>query len=196
MTGAGHYEVLGVAWDAPPATVRRAYLELARRYHPDRPGGDAARMRLVNEAWAVVGDADRRAQYDLSLRTPPPAPPRSPAQDRWGRDPRYDPTDDLTEEELRAWHDGVDDPELRADLLDDRPLGPTIVLPQWAALFPPGVLASSILAFCLGVVLNLAAIVALSFVLLALAVLFFLAAPFVALLFARRSPGDPDHRSH
>lgn len=189
MIGAGHYDVLGVAHDASPAAVRRAYLELARRHHPDRPGGDADRMRQVNEAWAILGDPARRASYDLALRTPP-APKPPPRHDPWGRDPRYDPTDDLTEAEWRAWRLGEDDPELRADLLDDRPMGPPIVLPRWAALFPPGVLAASILTFCLGVIFNVAGIIALSFLLLVLAVLFFLAAPFVALLLARQGPHD------
>lgn len=71
-----HYEVLGVAANADQATIRRAYHEAARRWHPDRRGAlapaDAARaedeMRRVNQAWAVLSRADRRRAYDSDLR--------------------------------------------------------------------------------------------------------------------------------
>lgn len=85
-----HYEVLGVAPDAPAGEVRRAYLREARRHHPDRHAGaapsatagrDAAerRMRELNEAWSVLRDPDRRAAYDRSLRSGGPAPPSTAA---------------------------------------------------------------------------------------------------------------------
>jgi curved DNA-binding protein CbpA len=66
-----HYDVLGVRPDAGPAELRRAYLALARRHHPDRHAGDPAetaraeaRMQQVNAAWAVLGDPETRARYD------------------------------------------------------------------------------------------------------------------------------------
>ena len=70
-----HYDVLGVAQDAPAAAVRAAYLGLARRHHPDyftdataSVRADAEqRMRAVNEAWAVLSDPGRRAAYDRTL---------------------------------------------------------------------------------------------------------------------------------
>lgn len=193
----GHYDVLGIRPGASSAEVRKAYLDLARTYHPDRPGGDAERMRLVNDAWSVLGDPVRRARYDRSLAAPAPRPvEQDRTRDPWAPDPRYDPTDDLTEAEWRAWSLGIDPDELRDDLADDRPLGRTVVLPRWAALFPPAVLASAVGAFCVGVVLNLAAVMALAFALGLLAVLFFLAAPFVALLISRQGPDDRTTRSH
>lgn len=193
MTGGpGHYGVLGVSRDVTPAALRRAYLDLARRYHPDRPGGDADRMRAINEAWAVLGDPQRRAGYDLALREPPPTapPPRPSPDDRWAADPRYDPTDDLTAEELRAWRLGFDTADLR-DLRDDRPIGSTIVLPRWAAMIPPGMFATSVVVFCLGVVMNAAPVVALAFALFLLSIMGFLAAPFVALLLSRGGSRRP-----
>ena len=58
------YEVLGVDPAASDAEIRRAYVALARRFHPDvHPGGEE-RMRRVNEAWAVLGDRARRAEWD------------------------------------------------------------------------------------------------------------------------------------
>jgi hypothetical protein len=58
------YEVLGVVRTATDAEIRHAYVALARRFHPDANPGGEERMRLVNEAWAVLGDRGRRAEYD------------------------------------------------------------------------------------------------------------------------------------
>ena len=61
------YAILGVARDADEATLKSAYRKLARMYHPDKNPGDKAaeeRFKEVNEAYAVLSDADRRAQYD------------------------------------------------------------------------------------------------------------------------------------
>lgn len=68
-----YYSILGVLHDADAAVIKAAYRALAQRYHPDRWAGDAAeahrRMAELNEAIAVVGDAQQRAAYDRS-RTP------------------------------------------------------------------------------------------------------------------------------
>jgi curved DNA-binding protein CbpA len=57
------YEVLQVDRHAEPEVIRGAYRALARKYHPDF-GGSAGLMASINEAWAVLGDAARRAAYD------------------------------------------------------------------------------------------------------------------------------------
>ncbi len=60
-----HYEVLGVAQNAPPSEIRAAYRRAARAAHPDRHGAaSAARMAAVNEAWRVLGDPALRRAYD------------------------------------------------------------------------------------------------------------------------------------
>lgn len=72
---ATHYDILGVASDASPDDLRRAYRDLARALHPDRTIGEptddarraAGRMRDVNEAWRVLREPTRRAAYDRSL---------------------------------------------------------------------------------------------------------------------------------
>lgn len=76
------YRVLQVEPDADPETIRSAYRTLARLHHPDLPGGSHARMVMVNRAWSVLGDDQRRRVYDrgrhvLSARprTPPTAAP-------------------------------------------------------------------------------------------------------------------------
>ncbi|CAN5660234.1 molecular chaperone DnaJ [soil metagenome] len=61
------YKVLGVAKDAPAADVKKAYRKLARENHPDsHPGNQAAenRFKAIAEAYDVVGDTDKRKQYD------------------------------------------------------------------------------------------------------------------------------------
>ncbi|MFN3650703.1 MAG: molecular chaperone DnaJ [Armatimonadota bacterium] len=68
VTGAeDYYTVLGVARDAGQDEIRKAYRKLARQYHPDLNGGDAAaaeRFREVQRAYDVLSDADKRARYD------------------------------------------------------------------------------------------------------------------------------------
>jgi molecular chaperone DnaJ len=63
-----YYEVLGVAPDAGAAEIKRAYRQLARRYHPDISGEDRASAFLeVARAYEVLGDPHRRRSYDQAL---------------------------------------------------------------------------------------------------------------------------------
>jgi DnaJ-class molecular chaperone len=62
-----YYEILGVPRSASQADVKKAFRKLAREHHPDRNPGDKAaekRFKDVNEANAVLSDADKRKQYD------------------------------------------------------------------------------------------------------------------------------------
>jgi curved DNA-binding protein CbpA len=70
-----HYDVLNVPFDAKIEQIREAYRALALELHPDRnPAADAARaMQLVNDAWHVLGDVDRKWAYDQNLFGPPVA---------------------------------------------------------------------------------------------------------------------------
>ena len=61
------YKVLGVGKDASAAEIKKAYRKLARDSHPDSHPGDKAaeeRFKAVAEAYDVIGDADKRKQYD------------------------------------------------------------------------------------------------------------------------------------
>ena len=73
--------------DATPAQLRQAYRRKALDAHPDRredgDDGAANAMAAINEAWNVLGDRARRAEYDRTLATPPPRPaPAPPAHAR------------------------------------------------------------------------------------------------------------------
>ncbi len=58
------YATLGVGPDADWAAIRAAYRTLARRHHPDIPGGSAAEMAAINAAWSVLRDPFTRKAYD------------------------------------------------------------------------------------------------------------------------------------
>lgn len=65
-----YYDLLGVSQDASPEEVRKAYRNLANRYHPDKTGGDKAaeeKLKAINEAYHTLRNADRRKQYDEEL---------------------------------------------------------------------------------------------------------------------------------
>ena len=62
-----YYEVLGVARDASPDEIKKAYRKLAVRYHPDRNAGDKSaeeQFKEASEAYGVLGDAEKRSRYD------------------------------------------------------------------------------------------------------------------------------------
>jgi curved DNA-binding protein len=62
-----YYKILGVPKSATQADIKKAFRKLAREHHPDRNAGDKAaegRFKDVNEAHAVLGDADKRKKYD------------------------------------------------------------------------------------------------------------------------------------
>lgn len=178
-----HYDVLGVAPADDEVRLRQAYVALARRYHPDRAGGDAARMRAVNEAWAVLGDPVRRAAYDVAigLRGPAPTQPSRPAH-RFPRDPSY-PWDHVDPDEF--------DDEYDDEIDDERSIRSTVKLPQWIGLLPVGLFAGAVGAFIVGVVLASEALIGLAFMSLILSCLFFLAAPFIALFASRAGERRP-----
>jgi hypothetical protein len=65
-----HYDVLGVSKDARQEVIQAAYRALSRIYHPDVPKtGNSIKMQRINSAYEVVGDVEKRKEYDRSLRT-------------------------------------------------------------------------------------------------------------------------------
>ena len=66
-----YYEVLGVSRDATDEDVKKAFRKLAFQYHPDRNREDGAseKFKEVNEAYTVLSDDQKRAQYDTYGQT-------------------------------------------------------------------------------------------------------------------------------
>ena len=67
MSERDYYEILGVSRDVSEGELKRAYRQLAQKYHPDRnPGNDEAEQHFkeINEAYGVLSDSQRRQQYD------------------------------------------------------------------------------------------------------------------------------------
>lgn len=58
-----HYAVLGVNKDSTPDEIKKAYRKLASQHHPDK-GGDTAKFQQIQEAYAVLSDPEKKAQYD------------------------------------------------------------------------------------------------------------------------------------
>ena len=62
-----YYEVLGMARDASPEDIKKAYRKLAIRHHPDRNPDDKSaeeQFKEASEAYAVLGDPEKRSRYD------------------------------------------------------------------------------------------------------------------------------------
>jgi molecular chaperone DnaJ len=61
-----YYEVLGINKGAAPDEIKKAYRNLARKYHPDvnKEAGSADKFKEINEAYQVISDPQKRSQYD------------------------------------------------------------------------------------------------------------------------------------
>ena len=159
-----HYDVLGVREDAGAEEIRAAYLDLARRLHPDHAGGSDEAMQAVNAAWQVLRDPVRRQAYDRSLGRP---------------DPRdvFVPDDPEHDDEPGQW---VDDTPITSAGQDRGPL---------MTVGPPLLVVGSVVVFSIGLVLDSLGIIAIAIVMLLLAGGLFVLVPLAAMGSARQGEG-------
>lgn len=64
-----YYQILGIERTASEDDIKSAFRKLAQKYHPDKKGGDEAKFKEVSEAYAVLSDKKRRAEYDAYGKT-------------------------------------------------------------------------------------------------------------------------------
>ncbi len=64
-----YYDVLGVSKSATEDDIKKAFRKLAHKYHPDKKGGDEKRFKEVSEAYSVLSDKKKRAEYDTYGKT-------------------------------------------------------------------------------------------------------------------------------
>lgn len=112
------YELLGVSTTCDLATLRAAYRAKARELHPDvAAGGTETAMIAVNDAWQVLSDPRRRAEYDQSLATVAPPAPVAPQ-----------PPPAATGSRRQAWVAGVQAQVIRLSRLAGRSSVQTLLL--------------------------------------------------------------------
>ncbi len=59
-----YYDTLGVSKSASAEEIKKAYRKLAHEHHPDKTGGNADKFKEINEAYQVLSDEKKKAQYD------------------------------------------------------------------------------------------------------------------------------------
>lgn len=64
-----YYETLGLDKSASKDDIKKAFRKLAHQFHPDKKGGDSGKFKEVNEAYSVLSDDKKRAEYDTYGRT-------------------------------------------------------------------------------------------------------------------------------
>lgn len=98
MKRKNYYQALGVPRNETPAGIRAAYVQLAKRLHPDLAGPEStSAFQEIVEAYEVLSDPVRRSAYNSELsraeqqeRTPVPEPMRSsPTPERMTREPLH-----------------------------------------------------------------------------------------------------------
>ncbi len=64
-----YYDILGVPKTASEEDIKKAFRKLAQKFHPDKKGGDEKKFKEASEAYAVLSDKKKRAEYDTYGKT-------------------------------------------------------------------------------------------------------------------------------
>lgn len=64
MASKDYYSILGIEKGASKDEIKKAFRKLAAKYHPDKKTGDESKFKEISEAYAVLGDDKKRAEYD------------------------------------------------------------------------------------------------------------------------------------
>ncbi|OMJ86504.1 hypothetical protein SteCoe_11998 [Stentor coeruleus] len=63
-----NYELLNVSVKASQDEIKKAYLGLAKKYHPDSPEGNEEMFKIITEAYTILKNEEKRAEYDNSFK--------------------------------------------------------------------------------------------------------------------------------
>lgn len=63
-----YYDVLGIPKNSTQEQIKKAYRKLSLKYHPDKTGGDDTKFKELNEAYTILGDEQKRKEYDNPIR--------------------------------------------------------------------------------------------------------------------------------
>jgi curved DNA-binding protein CbpA len=103
-----HYKVLGVDPHAAEEVIRGAYRALVSKYHPDKNPGDRhaeLKLKQLNAAFAVLGNQQKRKQYDELTSGP------EPAEQEQGEQARPRPSPPTTDKPKERWKPSVEGPD-------------------------------------------------------------------------------------
>lgn len=84
MASKDYYETLGVSKEASKEDIKKAFRKLAHQYHPDKKGGSAEKFKEVNEAYGILSDDKKRAEYNAYGRVFSDAPGAGPGAGGFG----------------------------------------------------------------------------------------------------------------
>lgn len=139
-----HYDILDIANDASPEDIRRAYRVMSKKHHPDRTGGVNSRLySAVNEAFAVLSNPEKRAEYDRVIQDPDSSSSSSSAPEEEFTPSSPDSSHDyagirqvsVSWSKLSWWRDPVDGEVPIRNLVPYRFTRLAIVSAYWIALF-------------------------------------------------------------
>ena len=107
-----YYEVLGVSRDAGDDEIKKAYRELAKKYHPDvNPGSEAEeQFKEIGEAYEVLMDQKKRAEYDESFAKPAPGESSQKQSTMSGFNP-FDITGKINFEDFVGFNPATQEPQ-------------------------------------------------------------------------------------
>lgn len=95
-----HYQTLGIAKSATKDVIRKSYLSLAKKYHPDlnKAASANAMFQKIQEAYSVLSDESQRRNYDMSLGSGSSSSSRSEASNRESAYTQYRPQQPFNEQ--------------------------------------------------------------------------------------------------
>src|SRR6185369_13528541 len=64
-----YYDILGVSKSSSADDIKKAYRKKAHEFHPDKGNGNAEKFKEVNEAYQVLGNSEKKQQYDTYGQT-------------------------------------------------------------------------------------------------------------------------------